>query len=425
MRNNNTVEQSIHSTLLLILFLVLPLPHALTNATIVLLLLLSLILQFKKKEFPKIHVSWFLPCLFLYYILSEFISGGEWSSMEKRLILIAVPLLFSINHNFSNAQQRNKIYSCFILGNLVAVFICSGRAIVRSLAIINDHWVFNPTTIQGTGYDFLTSSIMGGNYFFGDEFSVFHDSIYFAIYIVIAQFLVFELFKSVKGKTWRILLIISYIILFSGLFLLSSKAAIISSLLLNLCILFYALFKYRIHLLMKSFLTLVGVTIWVLFIYFNPRLSTFKNTFWEGMNINPNAKYGHSLRVLSWDASLDVIKHHWLFGVGEANKTSALVKVYENKHYSYPAEQKFNSHNQYLDFLIGGGIICFGLYMTGLIDLLIRSIKLHNYALLAFLLIFSFNAFFENLLSRHSGLLIFSLFICLLDSKESFSVQTE
>jgi O-antigen ligase len=152
----------------------------------------------------------------------------------------------------------------------------------------------------------------------------------------------------------------------------------------------------------------------VAFIFYNPRLSIFKDTFVAGLSINPEARYGHDLRILSWDASFDVIKNHWILGVGEANKTEALVDVYKLKDYIVPAQEKFNSHNQYLDFLIGGGIVALGIYLFGLISLLVNAIKNRNKALIAFLLIFSFAALFENLLARHAGVLFFSGFISLL-----------
>jgi O-antigen ligase len=125
------------------------------------------------------------------------------------------------------------------------------------------------------------------------------------------------------------------------------------------------------------------------------------------------------LRILSWNASFEVIKRSLPFGVGEGQKEQELVNVYKEKQYAVPAELMHNSHNQYLDFLIGGGLIGFCLFMTGLIHLLLRSIKNLNYPLQAILFIVCFNALFENVLSRHAGILLFTVFISLLTSPKS------
>lgn len=133
--------------------------------------------------------------------------------------------------------------------------------------------------------------------------------------------------------------------------------------------------------------------------------------------IDPTAQYGHSLRILSWDASLSVIKTNWLFGVGEGNKENVLVETYILKGYTVPAKELFNSHNQYLDFLLGGGIIGLGLFAAGIGSLLIGAFKEENFPLMAFLLIFCFGALFENFLTCYAGVLLFSTFTCLLSGK--------
>lgn len=401
--------------LVLVLFFALPFFHKYSNLTIALILLLSLLEIIRKKKLPIIELFWFLPVLFLYYTISELASGGGWSSIEKRLLFFLIPLVFALNSNFRKENLRNKIYLSYILGNLSAIVICFGRAIARSFILENGHWTFNPKVIQNTEYDFLTSSVMGGNYFFGEDFSFFHHPTYAGMFIVFAQYLIFELFKAPSSRRSKQLLIGCYVIFLIALFLMSSKAAIISSLLVSCWI----LFAVRIPQAIKTAIFTGFAIVCALFLFFNPRLKVFKETLkiTQFVSPDPNARFGHDLRILSWDASLDLIKDNWLLGVGEANKRSALVDVYNQKGYIVPAEKMHNSHNQYLDFLIGGGLIGFGLFMTGLIELFVRSVRENNFPLLAAISIFSFIAMFENLLSRHDGILFFSIFVTLLAMK--------
>ncbi len=393
--------------------MVVPFYRTFSSLALILVILLSFIKIFRNGSFPKIQVYWFLPVLFLYYTGSLALSGGTWSSFEKMLLLLVMPLLFALNTESRNEKLRTKIYLSFIIGNLLVFAYCFVVAIKRSIIFSNHGWSFNPKILGDTGHDFLTSSVMGGNYFFGQDFSFFLHPAYFGMYIVFAQYLIFEIYRSSPKRSVKRLLVVCYFIFFICLYMLSSKAAIISSLLLTVCI----ALTFRVSIFIKI-VALTGAIIFsVLFIHFNPRMNVFKDTFVSGLAINPQARFGHDLRILSWDASLEVIKNHWLFGVGEAKKTEALVEVYVAKGYVVPAEEQFNSHNQFLDFLIGGGLIGFGLFIGGLITLLVKSIKEANYTLLAFLLIFSFAGFFENLLARHAGILFFSIFVSLLTSK--------
>lgn len=399
---------------ILILVFVLPFFHKYFSIALAAMFFVSLIQIIQSRKLPNIHIHWFLPLLFLYYLFSELLTGGVFQSMEKRLSLVLIPLAFALQSNFYKEHLHRNIYLSFILGNLFALLFCFGRAIIRSITLHNGAWVFNPKVIPSSEYDFLTSSIMGGNYFFGTEFSFFHHPTYASIYIVFVQFLIFEIFKSSNRRN-QLWLIGCYVIFLFGLFLLSSKAAILSSIIIS----FWLLARLKAPKLKKISTVAAFGVVSVLFIFFNPRLKVFKDSIETSHVINPHARYGHDLRILSWDASLTLIKDNWLLGVGEANKKSSLVKIYEAKGYVVPAALVHNSHNQYLDFLIGGGLIGIGLFMAGLIVLFVQSIREPNLPLLAFLFIFSFNALFENLLSRHEGILFFSMFITIFKQSQN------
>jgi len=417
-------QNSIGDKAILIFFFVLPLFRSFTNIAMCLILLLPLIDIVKNKTFPKVRFHWFLISLFLYYLISILIAGGKWSFIETRLTLLIIPILFAINFKFEKPNLKTKIFWTYILGNLMAFIICVIRAIIRSSYFQDGHWSFDPQVVSDLSADFLSSSVMGGNYFLGTELSWFLDPIYFGLHIVMSQFLIFEIIQGLrrenpKRKTLIILLIGFYAIFFVALFLLSSKAAILCSLLLTFSLSLYIIISMKTA-MVKKIATIAGVLIvFIVFISFNPKLKVFLDTFKASQltHPDPNAQFGHDLRILSWDASLEIIKDNWLWGVGEGNKDEALMEVYIRKGYIIPAKEILNSHNQYLDFLIGGGLIGLGLSMTGMIQLFVRSIRERDFPLLAFLLIFSFNALFENLLARYWGILFFSVFVSLFLSR--------
>lgn len=397
----------------LALVFVLPFFHRFANVALELVFLTGIIEIFRRKHIPPLKMHWFLPALFLYFSISELVWAGEIGALEKRVFFILVPLAFAIIPVFYDMEIKQKIFKSFILGNVIALVVCFVRAILRSLTLEDGRLLFNTKVIRDSDYDFFTSAVMGGNYFFSTEFALFHHPTFFSLYIVFAQYLIIEQYGS-SPKRIKGFLAAAFVLLVLGLFLLSSKAAIMSMFL----VWFWLVFRFKVSTAIRSAFVVVIASICVLFFFFNPRMKVFKDSFQTKQVINPEAQYGHDLRILSWDASLTIIKSSWLFGVGEPNKEAALMDVYKNKGYKMPAEDKHNSHNQYLDFLIGGGVVGLGLLATGLGGLTAKSIKDHNFPLQAFLIIFCFNALFENLLSRHDGILLFSLFICLLNTNQ-------
>ncbi len=407
----NFQRDDIQDYLILLLFLSLPFHRNFSTIVIVIIFLLSLIEFFKRKSLPKIQLNWFLPILFGYYLISNLLSGGSWSSIERLLLLLTVPIMFALNPNFRDLRLRKKIYLSYILGVLIAEGVCLVRAVYNSLSRVDGHWIFNPKVFPDSDYDFLTSAIYEGNYLFGEEFSYFLHPIYFGLYAVCAQFLLFELFKNARKLSVRLILFAFYLTQFCLLFFISSKAAIISSLLVA----FYYAFTYPQQIWVKWGIAFCVIVFALIFTSFNPKMRLFKDNFVEQLSINPNARFGHDLRILFWDASLTIINENWLVGVGEGRKNTKLIEMYVEKKYVFPAQEGFNSHNQYLDFLLGGGVIALGIYLWGILQVVYSAVKSNNRVLLIFVLIFSFEAFFENLLSRHAGVLLFSVFIVYLE----------
>jgi len=405
--------------LLLVFVFAIPFFNKFETAIIGVIFFFSILEGISKKRISTGIFFWFLPALFLYYSISELSTGGTIRDLEMRLYLILIPLMVFVNPEFQRDDNRDGIYKSYILGNLAAMIFCICRAFVRSISIGNGQWSFNPKVLRDTDYDFLTSSVMGGNYFFGEDLSLFHHPTYAGIFIVFAQYLAFEIFNTTQSSRTRRLMVYCYIFFLGALFLLSSKAAILTSILMS----FWIFFRLKMRKPIKIYIVAAFAVVALLFLFFNPRLKVFKDTLKTKDLIDPNARYGYDLRILSWDASLTLISDHWLIGVGEARKKSALGEVYKSKHYVVPAEKLHNSHNLYFDFMIGGGLIALTLFLVGMGNLFVIGWKQRNITLLVFLLIFCFNGLFENLLSRQSGVFFFAAFISLLTTKQGLAAD--
>ena len=76
--------------------------------------------------------------------------------------------------------------------------------------------------------------------------------------------------------------------------------------------------------------------------FFKPenKRKCFKCIRREINDLNKEARYGFSTRLLSWDAAISLIKERPVFGYGHANAKGVLNKKYEEKGYIFPLKRK-------------------------------------------------------------------------------------
>lgn len=117
--------------------------------------------------------------------------------------------------------------------------------------------------------------------------------------------------------------------------------------------------------------------------------------------------------------SIDIIKHNLIFGVGvgdvmDFQNSCYLEKEKDNAIFRELFEQSLNSHNQYLTYLSGGGLILLFAFLFMLLQNVKKEYLRKNYLYIFFLLLIISNLFFESMFTRMYGVLFFSLFSSLL-----------
>ena len=123
-----------------------------------------------------------------------------------------------------------------------------------------------------------------------------------------------------------------------------------------------------------------------------------------------NSNYSNSFRVNIYNCAINVFKRSPFLGYGVGDAQDEL-----NNCYSYKDQlllnNKYNSHNQYLDFAIKLGLLGLATFMV----LLIANYQYAKYSkdeLFRYIIIFyCLNFFTENLLARQSGLILFVFLI--------------
>jgi O-antigen ligase len=86
------------------------------------------------------------------------------------------------------------------------------------------------------------------------------------------------------------------------------------------------------------------------------------------------------------------------------NKLNA---CYDNYGFYELSKENINSHNQYLDYFLKGGILLFISFIFILIVKLRHSLKQKNYLYFSITMLFSFAFITENILVRQYGMFIY------------------
>ncbi|MFS4492761.1 O-antigen ligase family protein [Maribacter sp. 2308TA10-17] len=257
----------------------------------------------------------------------------------------------------------------------------------------------------------MESILYGGNYFFGRHLSIFHQTVYFAMYLCTGiAILLFN--KHLFSSRLRVVLLSVFIFF---IFLVSNKASfIVLTLILGIKV-----WTWNAHRGKK----LIGLSAFILillaFVLFNPRVKMGVVNLAKGKAVvNKEARYGLATRLLSWDAAIALIKEKPMFGYGYAETQVALNKKYQEKGYIYPLKDSYNAHNLWLQSWLENGFLAV-LLLFSLFYILLRQ-ELGNFKsaplLLTFVFILLINSMFEGLFNRFSGISFFSFLVCFIFS---------
>ncbi|MEX0291182.1 MAG: O-antigen ligase family protein [Flavobacteriaceae bacterium] len=363
---------------------------------------LSLI-TFGKKGAQKNKFLLLLPALYLSYALGLFTSvEPSYTFLEYKLSLIAFPLLFFLHHY--SEKERKNILKGLIYGLLAVSIVCFLAALYRSVFFEEGALVFKANVEEGRG--FFEAVIFGGNQFFGQHFSFFHQTVYFAMYLC-AGIAILLHYKNIFSTKFRWLLIALFTL---EIFLISNKAGIVV-----VCAVFLiSIITAKTTKLKKAAaLGLLALLIGTL-AYTNPRLNESIGKLFKGeISLDKEARYDYKTRSLCWDAALELIQEKPLLGYGLGDTQKALNKVYAEKEYKVPLAENFNAHNLFMQLWLENGLI--GLLLLILIFGLLFKKAFGTKEPLGFILmilaIFLINGLFESFFSRFSGISFFAFFI--------------
>jgi O-antigen ligase len=342
-----------------------------------------------------LYFLWYLACLFF----TDDLQNGI-QLVFRRLSFIIFPFVLLFSGDLIKKKVR-LLLRIFSLSTLSFILFLFGLALVRSIYITDGAITFNPHPPE---YDYA-------NYFFGTYFVFLQHPTYMAMYVVFSMFIAFESFFDNQLKLFfKILWLLSGIVLLVSLYFLSSRAGIFSALLLiplYLIIQFIKIKKWGVSVL----IVVVAMPVVIFSFLNNDRIRYYLPQENETSIVD---KFMLDNRIPIWKSAINVIKHNIITGVGPGDASKELLKEYKNAGYTEMCYDNLNAHNQYLEVFLGTGLIGFVIFISVLTYMVYMLILKRNLLFGLYISIILIFFLFESILNRIAGVTFFSLFTFLL-----------
>ncbi|MFV0530124.1 MAG: O-antigen ligase family protein [Flavobacteriales bacterium] len=310
---------------------------------------------------------------------------GPW---DRDLSLILFPLIFSINP----LKKTDKIY--FFKSYIYSLAIMLLLLLIHEF--IQEVYFENYVNLWKLSEYYNHNKILYFIHSVSERIDFHH--IYFSLYLlvgfVIGFYLLDEGFVYKKNEKIALKLILLFFLIFS--FLSLSRMTIICFILFGIAFLIKYILKNKKKI--KSTLILTLLFVGVLMLCFNIK----------GKLYNRFKNIPQDPRVELFITSIKLSKESPLIGHGY-KKASNLLQLKQKG--NIPIYN--NSHNQYLDFLLSGGIIMI-IVFAGINSCLFRNFKRQKvYIALILQIIFLIQIMSESLLYRYRGIILYAVFMAI------------
>lgn len=367
----------------------------------------SLFITTKKKEKTHYRLLIIMSSIFLMFLTSALLSDDLYSGFKKietMMSLIGFPIacfwfLKDIKLDFERIQ--NILFKTFFTSTVVFSLI--------ALYLLR---FYRHPKFSLRDADFFRNAIT--------DIPVIGDhSIYISLFLAIA--IIMGLFIYVKKSSTlflKIILVIGTFIMVIMLLLLMSKS-IISAL----------IFSFLSALIMQRKISkniiIGGAIIIVLGIMLLPKQNNrFVELFDKDSYSKLDMRNSTSIRFYALKSSIELAFDNPIFGYGLGDVQKELDSKYELTGINLPTKG-FNSHNQYLFVWLSSGIFGLILFLYYLFYIFKIAIKQKDHFLFCIIILFMISFLFENVLSRQSGVILFSFLINLLILKNVTIKKTQ
>ncbi len=344
---------------------------------------------YAKFSLAKNKILFFSVLFFFFLHVVGMIYTSNFSSglfdLEVKLSLLLFPLvMINVNKNYS--RRFHFILSSFVVGCLISSFICLVTALLHS-GLTDSSFFF---------YEKLTA-----------VFSL-HPS-YFSMYSGFSILILLYFFYSERLKKYHFIFLICILFFLLMIYLLSSKAGIISIAMVSSI--------YMIFLLIKKTFQWNTIGLLILFLFFlifaikyNNRFGNLKQTSTQHAEKNTQTSESNAVRILILESTTYLIKQNILFGVGTGDIKDELMHEYQKRSMSGAYDHKLNVHNQFLETFLGQGLIGLLLLLFLFLFPLWVAVKKQNFIFAGFLFLTGVSFIFESMLNTQAGVIFFAFF---------------
>ncbi|WP_298323432.1 O-antigen ligase [uncultured Dokdonia sp.] len=223
------------------------------------------------------------------------------------------------------------------------------------------------------------------------------------------------IFRSLKSR-WKIVgLLIINLVLVLFLLLYAKKGSIIALMVVSFV---FVLFQHNKGLVKPYAFLIVGLLVLMITI---PRTRDKFLEFKNIESITQGAPTSTNIRFTIYGIALDVIRESPIAGYGVGDYREVLTERYELLETKLLEEGGYNAHNQFLSFLLIGGLIALLAFLATLVLNFIFAVRFNNELLILVIIFYSIMMLTDNIFEKESGVIYFSLFFNFLSAKTLFA----
>lgn len=323
-----------------------------------------------------------------------------WQVINRKLLLVLLPFVFAFKANQINETDRGKL---FLLFEWSALFV----GLYANLMIrIKGFTITDPSV---TDYSLIYRSAL-------EYYSNFHPT-YFATILFFAAFLsinnlVRDWKKRSENKMVWIELILSVLLITMGI----ASAARAPMFAFGIVVFAWTFIQGKNA--GKPWLAFAVATFFILSLLALPstrhRIAEMLNPQNFSAPAASGLDNGTNVRAGIYQCNWQILKEHWLIGVGTGDVQTELNECYSQyKNTDVYKNFQYNTHNEYLHVWFSAGIVGLLMFIASLYFSFANAVQNQKYIYLFFLLFICMCFFTENLLSRQAGIMFYIWFQCL------------
>ncbi len=264
---------------------------------------------------------------------------------------------------------------------------------------------------------YMTSKTGDTTFLYYSTFSFLRHPTYVSLYATFAYLLILVyLIDNHSGikLTNRILLYVVELVLLLSVFLLYSRAGIITLVAVHLPIAVYAVHKRKAEWkwMLLVFVLLVALFSWLMTTDMMPK-NRFTDTKYKLEN-KKSDETNSDRRLILWQAGWQAAVENLPFGTGTGDAFEAIRERYRQNGYLQNYNHNYNAHNQYLQVLITNGIPGVIILLLYFFTPLGEAIRHKDIMLLSIFILLALNSCVECVFDRRFGVDFFAIMIPLL-----------